>query len=569
MVEVLLRIVGLFSIPLRWLGVDSHLLRAILKVRFKLDDRRNRVGYQQSTSNESSSYLRRIVLVYLFFGLMMGIMLASLASLFLALTVIYGFMLAVLGLALIADLSTVLIDTTDLPILRPRPIDGRTLLAARILHLFFYLGLLGLSLGAVTIIVGFFKVGPFFPIPFIAGIFATILFAFAAAQFLYSVGMDVLGSQRFREVVGYLQAGLTVLMIVLYLGITRLMDVDLSKVLTLDSAPWLHYVPPAWLAGMVAELSGKGFPGAGTLAVTAGGVTLLALILLFRFAGPRFDRQLDRLEFGGDQRKKKPKAGGAVPATGVALVEKRERRRIGVARWLAPDPQERAAYRLTATLMRRERGFRMRTLPMLGIIVVYAGWFLLNEDKSIAQTLSELPGTSRHLIVLYMAQFFMITPLMNMRFARNWRASWVYRALPFQRPGLILMGAFKALIVRLVLPMYLVLAFGIVLPIWGLRVLPDIVFAGIAGVVVLLIMSQLPGLHYPFAEEFSAKEASGRTGAVFFFLLIPAGVGLLHAFLRTRLPIAVWIAGVLLLVVLYLAGKTYRATTDRKMGFSG
>ncbi len=567
MAAVLLRVLDLFSLPLRWLGVDPPQLKAILKVRFLLDDRRSRTGFQQSTGRGSTSNLKQIVFVYLMFGLFMAMMLVALDSLFLALTIVYGFQLAVLGLALVADLRTVLIDTADLPILRPRPIDGRTLLAARILHLFFYLGLLGLSLGAGSIVVGTLKFGPLFPLPFIAGIFATILFAFAAVQFLYSTGMEVLGSERFREMVAYLQAGLTVLMIGLYLAISQLLEVDLSKVLTLEAQPWLYFVPPAWLAGLVLAGTGNGTAGAWTLALTAVGAVVCSLVLLFRVAGPRFDRQLDRLEFGGDTRV--PLSDGGASNRRTAERPEKGARSGKLDNWLlglvVRDPQERAAFDLTSVLIRRDRNFRIRTLPTFGLILVYAAWFLFKSDKGIAETISELPGSNRHLFVLYMVQFFMITPIMNLRFGVNWKAAWVYQALPFGRPGLVLMGAFEAVVARLVLPLYAIVGLGIVLPVWGPRVIPDILFAGIAGVLLLLLMSHVLGLRYPFASEFSAKEVSGRSGAVFLLMFLPVVVGLFHGLVASRLPLAVWPATILLLPVVYLGGRTYRATTEQKM----
>ena len=67
--------------------------------------------------------------------------------------VFYTYIMVMISMTLITDFSSILLDTSDNTIILPRPVDSRTLFAARLTHILLYLGQLGLGLTVIPAIV--------------------------------------------------------------------------------------------------------------------------------------------------------------------------------------------------------------------------------------------------------------------------------------------------------------------------------------------------------------------------------------------------------------------------------
>ncbi|HTN17738.1 MAG TPA: hypothetical protein VL092_08670, partial [Chitinophagaceae bacterium] len=122
------------------MGADVAHLKAILKVRLMLDDRRPIAMGRQQTKKKKP--VRFMTALGVFLSMLIGFMYTfplHLDDRFMGLWLYFSVFLVMLSVMLITDFSTVLFDTRDKTILLPRPVNERTLLLSRLLHMFIYL----------------------------------------------------------------------------------------------------------------------------------------------------------------------------------------------------------------------------------------------------------------------------------------------------------------------------------------------------------------------------------------------------------------------------------------------
>ena len=165
MVSWFLRLFDSVAWLIRAVGADYPQFRAILEAKLTMDTRRTTVGYQvyRKDKDKPGNALLATLVWYAFMGVMIAPAAFVADSALVGLTFVHATVMMMLGLSLVADFSSVLLDTTDVAILHPRPVSGRTILTARIAHIVIYLALLSLSLSLLVFIGGTFKWGFLFP----------------------------------------------------------------------------------------------------------------------------------------------------------------------------------------------------------------------------------------------------------------------------------------------------------------------------------------------------------------------------------------------------------------------
>jgi len=189
------------------------------------------------------------------------------------------------------------------------------------------------------------------------------------------------------------------------------------------ASSWLAFFPPSWFA---APLAGGGASEWSTpLAVSA-----LALLSLFFARTPRARAEL---------RRRSLLALLLVPLRGIAA-------RF----WVRSD--ERGAFDLVFDALPREREVVLRTYPMFGIPLAFL-WIGAREAQGRSGPWQDdLLSLLFFTVVIYLPLFLTHVPL-----SESSGAAWLLGTAPVTRAGIVA-GAIKALFVRFLLPLYLVLA---------------------------------------------------------------------------------------------------------------
>jgi hypothetical protein len=546
MVKLLLRFFDAFSWLVRAFGVDYAQFRAILETKLTLDTRRPMMaGGRQHAAKQGNAFAGSLVF-YAFMGLFISFSSQMAGSPLVGMTIFHAFAMTMLAMSLIADFSSVLLDTTDNLILQPRPVNGRTILAARIAHICVYLTLLTLSLSLAVLIAGTYRWGAMFPPVFLLTLACSVALIVCVVNLFYVAAIRFTSGERLRDIILQFQVVMSVGIFAGYQFLPRLMDMKAIKDLRIDDELWIYVFPPAWMAAPIDLLAGH--VGAPQLILSGMALILpiFGLIAVTRVLGPRFSQALATLDAAPIPRKAAAKDAHSRPLAQT------------LASLFCRTPTGRAAFEFVWLLCSRDRQFKLRTYPSLAFVLLLPILWVTTGYHGLRAALADLPTTHKHLLALYGACAMLPSVLIQLRFSDNPQSAWIYTALPIRVPGEVLAAAIKALMVRFVLPAFILLAGG-TLAIWGPAVWDDITLAACTTLLMCMAQALLMGRFFPFSQPFAVADASGRMSKSLLLILIPAGLGGLHyalTFSPPMVPLAIPVALILSLLMYRAYART-------------
>ncbi|MBP6025274.1 hypothetical protein [Ferruginibacter sp.] len=157
--KVILRFILFYSKILVKQGVDFERLKIIAETKVLMDRRRVYMNWKQGQQKENSNPLLITLIIYALLGLFVGSIVFAFKSLILSMIFIHAYVLFMMCMTMITDFSSVLLDTTDNQIILPKPVNSKTLFAARLVHILVYLLQFTIAMAAFPIIFIFIKWG--------------------------------------------------------------------------------------------------------------------------------------------------------------------------------------------------------------------------------------------------------------------------------------------------------------------------------------------------------------------------------------------------------------------------
>ena len=149
MEKLLLQLLDLFSWAFRIARIDYDKLRAIVATKLTMDNRRQMVGYLRKGKKEPSQTFGLALLFYVALGGSIAFAMYIIPSFIHSMLVFFTYIMVMISMTLITDFSAILLDTSDNTIILPRPVDSRTLFAARQIHILLYLGQMAVALSVI------------------------------------------------------------------------------------------------------------------------------------------------------------------------------------------------------------------------------------------------------------------------------------------------------------------------------------------------------------------------------------------------------------------------------------
>lgn len=430
----------------------------------------------------------------------------------------FGVLLFMLTTTMISDFSSVMLDIRDRNILSTKPIDGRTLAMAKTVHILSYLVTLTFSLTIIPLAAALFRRGIAFFLLFLLMIAVALVFVVVLTALLYLLVLRFFDGEKLKDMINYVQIALSIGLTIGYQLLIRVFDfVDLGAAFTVQ--PWQYALPPLWFAAPF-QLLLRGDTGTPILILSALSLAVPALCLFayLRYGG-NFERYLHKMAAGdsGD---------GTRPG----------RRRLGplLERFVSPNPNERTFYKFAARMVSREREFKLKVYPLLGLAVVFP--FVLIFNSLSGSSWSEVAG-SRMYLGVYLAGLFMPSAVRLLRYSGNYKGAYIYQVAPIGDWNDLYRGALKAAIIRLFLPL-LLLQGAIFIAIFGWRIVPDLICVLLVVCLHSVISFRIYDKGLPFSESFQdmRKESVAQTLPLMFILL---GFALLH-YLALQLPFGLY-----------------------------
>ena len=427
---------------LRRLGVRPRPFRALLRAYVLMDFRSQQYG--RATASKPKDLITPLFWVvgqYLLLGFISSAVLFGRVSAFFFALVHLGVSMLVMGTSLIVEFNEVVLDADDLNVVGHQPVPLRTYSAARLTNLLGYVLLMTAALNLFPAIVGLgLRDATWAYLPaYVAAALVGSLAVVGVLLLLYTTLMSGRPSDAAREVLAWTQTIL--IMIAFYGGQMVLRDgQDRLEMAAYNTPGWLEYLPPAWLAHFVDSTAGATkwwILGAGVL------FNVAAWALVMR----RISALYGRMQPGGTAWQR------------AALPRLREPGKLGgtLAGLLTRSRQERAAFWLCSTMLRRDQDLRMRSWPSLGVTLALVLLGLFTNQLGDPFVGRDPANIVLPLAALYLLAYPLPAIIHNLNFSRDHAASWLLWSAPVEDRFAFTEGLRKAVTYRILLPLLVAL----------------------------------------------------------------------------------------------------------------
>ncbi|RDW20094.1 hypothetical protein CWR48_05060 [Oceanobacillus arenosus] len=524
----ILKVLDTFQSVFRKLNIDYNVMRKILEIKLTMDGRRIPTILSQNAKKKEGNQFLKSLWIYALYGLVLIPFVFLGDNYLFQVSIIAGIAMFILMTSMISDFSSVLLDVRDKVILNTKPINNRTINAAKFFHVAIYLTLLTAAFISIPAIVFLFTKGFIYFLLFLIEIIFIDLLVLAFTALIYMVVLRFFDGEKLKDMINYVQILLAVAVVVGYQIIIRLFDfVDLEFVYHFS---WWHIlIPPVWFGAPFELVLNQNYSSEIiTLSLLAVLGPIISIFLYYLFM-PSFERNLQKLMEESSTKKKKK-------WTLNDLIEK----------LICFSKEERIFYRFSSIMISREREFKLKVYPSLGMALVFPFIFLFNNLSY--QTLEEV-GQGRSFITIYFSNIIIGTVVYMLQFSAKYKGAWIFKTTPIQKHGIVYSATLKAFFVRLYLPIIFVLS---VLYIWifSFRIVPDLAVVLVTALLQVLISYKLfNNGRYPFTEPIeTAQQGGGATGKIIVLMLIVGIFAILHLII-SFIPLAIYGYLVVLIVL--------------------
>ncbi|MFK8105357.1 MAG: hypothetical protein AB8G15_22785 [Saprospiraceae bacterium] len=553
--KLLLKFIQLFAPLWRMIGVDISKLIIILRTKLLMDGRRV-TSFTQSYQGKNKSDLDLLTML---FYLIMGFVAMFLLFIFklptTGISLFLSFWLIIIMFTLVAEFTDVLIDVKDNYILLPRPVDDKTLALSRLLHLFLYLFRLTLAFLTPSIIYLGCSYGFMAACLLVVQSIFVLLLAIFLVNILYLQLLRFTSGKRFKELINYFQIGFIISIITCYYALPKLIDFSQFETINLLEHSARFYIPSIWIGSWWAVVMEGNFSPQTLLLASMGFlVPLFLLYLVTQVLSKKFSQRLIALDENSVVLKKVQQEALKTPALTWKNWLKNK---------LVSNPTESVGFESVWLITARSRTFKLKTYPLFGIIPGYFIFTAMSGEGTVSERWASLIESDRYIFLIYLAIYGILIPIFNVRFSDQYKASWLYYAMPIQYPGLILKGATKAMIGKFIVPVISIMAI-ISLSIWGIKTVDDIMLGLINVLLVAVGISRIVLKRMPFSEAWSNQSKGSYTGWNLFSMLFIGVLGFGHWYLLDR-PIALVIWGGIGIILILLILRDFKRISWRDM----
>jgi hypothetical protein len=545
------------------MGVNIAQLRAILTAKLMMDDRRP-IHLNRKNKKTEGKPSKFIGIFRFFLSLLLGIVLIfpliTDANKLVKLVILFTLFIIILSLMLITDFTAVLLDGKDNQIILPKPVNDRTFLISRILHLIIFILDIAIPIALPAAVTLYFSDGWRALFSFVILIPFIIFFTVFFLNVFYLLMLKYTSIERFKNIVTNFQILLAVIIYGGYQLIPRWMGSESFKSYSFPENISSLLIPSYWFAAAW-QILHQGFDGGGIIRIVAATLGFIVPIISIRvmiiYFAPSFNRKLAGINTSGLEENK------ASPIKESSLAKKTSKPSgKKYYQWLSEKftrkGAEKMGFEFTWLLTARSRDFKLKTYPGLGYIVVYVFLMIYTKKDVSLSNVSDSESAIKLMLVsmLYVSMFFLIGALNNSKTSEKYKAAWIFYIAPIRFPGAIITGTVKSILLKFAAPFLLLCS---VLGIWllGWIAIPNLLLA-IGNLVVITYLTA-----YVAIKElpFSVPEYSSGRGTNFLINLLigvlPIIFGVMHFFIFTMLPLVVVCCLVSFAAVWYLHTSQY------------
>ncbi len=536
------------------LGVNFEQIVAIVEVKLKIDNRRARFNQWNKKQSESNGTFFLMLGLYFLMACAISAFIYFSASIIAIYSLIFAVMMFMLAMTLITDFSAVILDSNDNAILLPRPIDDRTLLIARITHILMYLLSIMLALAIPFLVVTMHLYGVLAAISFLLISLLSLILIVFLTNIFYLVLMQFTSEERLRNIINTFQIVLTVIFMGGYRLVGRMVNFD-ALINGVDSkVHWWHFlVPPIWMGNCMNIIIKHEFDSTKFLFLF---LTLTVPFMVVFMVNNGFSGVFNQKIAGMDIAKRQEKIPNKTSKKG--LVETLSSIFTGTS-------MERGTFEFVWKITSRDRKFKLRIYPSLAYLLIYPVFMIGTGrgDGSFVQQIEHLrESTGMGIVVIYLCGTVLLTIRSQISQSEDFKAAWLYELAPIGKPGEILSGSLRAIMVKFLLPITLLLSL-VLSVIWGVNLLDDLLFGMLTIINLDLLLSIGMSNELPFSTEIK-KNGGGSFIRNMTYFFITGIIGFIH-YLMMQVPYVIGVFMVIQLALALFLFKKYREVAWEKV----
>jgi ABC-2 type transport system permease protein len=518
--QLVLALVRPLGLLWRILGVDRERLILLIELRF-LISARSTLGAAQHLKG-IGIHLGMTALAGLGVAFLVGLQ-DSTGS---AMVIGQGIVLFFMAFNMVFVLNEFLFDEAEGTVVRPTPVEDRTVVVARLVHAGGYLALLAGALTLPAIVTGAIRMGPVFGFAFALATGLSTLLALALFLLMCGGALRVVGTRRFKSAVGWAQ-------LILLLGLYGLQYSVPFLIETLEAVPmlqqrgwWCLGFPPLWSAGLYEVLSGQSVAWSVPMALMAFGLPLVLLGIALRLARRGF------LEAVAER--------GVVanPSQRVTWLDRAGRR-------LNHSGAQGAGWLILQKGGLRDARFRLRVMPAIALPIMGGAVLLLRDSGNF--------GARQVALAFLYLPIVGLCVLDGSSYSERYRAAWVFEAAPIEGFGGLRAGLLRLTLLTTVVIPGALLAMMLALR-YGLAGLSAILTALPMGLYLAVILLRKGEARAPFSTKPSETAAMQQMGLIMLAFQL-CGICVAVVLLTSSRP---WIGHLIGLTCLGLAARSWR-----------
>ncbi|MBU3190850.1 hypothetical protein K9O30_16270 [Clostridium bowmanii] len=533
-----LKILDKFQSAYKKSGVDYKTMRMILQIKLTMDGRRVSTvmanNKKTDDTEEKNNYLS-LLKINGFMSIFIGLIMMGNMSSMIATNIVIGINLFMMVSLMISDFSAVLLDVKEKNILLPKPIDSKTFNAAKTTHIFIYLMGLSLSLNLIPLVLGTINYGPVFFLIFSVENILSVMLVIALTALLYTLVLKFFDGEKLKDIINYFQI---LLAFVFAFGYQLMIRVFNMQSINIEYVPkfWHALLPSMWFAAPFGiYIDGNKQPFLMLLCVLAIVGPILLITVYIKGVVPYFEKNLQKLNENGEN-----------------VSKRSENRKEFIASLVCRDKIERSMFKFTQNMIATERNLKLKVYPTLAMAVFVPILFMFMDrgDKSIMDNIQTGFGGKVHLL-MYVSIFLLCFCTAFINNSDSYKGAYIYKVLPIENPGVILKGAVKGTIFKLIIPLYLLEAI-VFLILKGPSIIIDLIVMLLVLLIVSLVYFRVSNKEMPFSVKFAVADSGKLIGPSIITIVILGAFAGIHFFIRNNMMFVSIYAVVLLIVNIIL-----------------
>jgi len=518
MERYILRFILLFRGLWENLGVNFTQFKIILETKVTLDNRKPITFKKRNTGKSSSSSSIIQFIIYMIIGLMFMVILILIPDRYLALAIMLLCFISMLSITLVSDFSPILLDTRDQYIIMPKPVNDRTIALSRITFIAIKLFNQVIALCLPLLIYVLFNWDVIAIFLLVVQLLLSTLVALVFVNGFYLISIKYLPIQKFKDIISYLQIGLSMIIFLAYYLGPNLIQTIVESQLTIQQLKFLWLFPSTWIASFQSLLLGDHSLQIILFSVLGIVVPFFGIYACTQLFSRGFNAKIAALA----------SADAPLPESTKVLSQNVTKRPLykKLRTSLCSSPLEEAGFSIVWLISSKTREFKQQLYPSLAYLPIYFIFLFLRtgDGLPIREKLVKLGESGLYIIMFYLSLLTILTVFQLITQSNKYKAAWIYYVTPIDRPGQFMTGVLKACLIKYVLP-FNVLFFCICVPLFGISSINDLLLSSAVGGIESILIMLFLVKNYPFSK---ASQSSSKALVNLLILGLLGLLGYLH-----------------------------------------